>query len=81
MGVSGGDVHHLESVPAHGVLEDLLAVHAAEADEGLPRDHEELLVLGVVPVVPLGDARLGHVHRDLPPVRGAEEFGEGPPVV
>lgn len=71
----------------HAVLVDgtgpalRVEAHPAEADQGLAGDHQEALPFAVVPVVPLRDARFGHVHGHLAPVGRAQELGEGAALV
>ena len=50
-------------------------------DEAVALDHNELLELGVVPVLALGDAGLGDVDRDLTGIQGMHQLGEGAAVV
>lgn len=70
------------AVLVHGVGHAVrVETHPAEADEGLTGYYKEPLPLGVVPVIALRHARLGHVHGHLAPVGRAQELGEGAPLV
>ena len=50
-------------------------------DEPVALDHNELLELGVVPVLALGDAGLGDVDAHLTGIEGVHQLGEGAAVV
>ena len=68
-----------DAVLVHGVrVPPGVEPDAAQADERLAGDHQELLPLAVVPVVPLGHARFGDVHGHLPPLGRAQELRERP---
>lgn len=81
MGVSGRDVDYFQCITTDAVLQDFLAVDGAEPDDSLPADYEELLVLGVVPVVALDDAGFRDVDRYLAAFGRAQELGKGPAVI
>lgn len=63
------------------VVIDFLCPDLSELYQGLSTYNQELLALGVVPMVALGDSRLGDVHRKLAPFFCTENLGEGPSVV
>ena len=63
------------------VVDHFSSPDLSELDKGLPAYHQKLLVLAVVPMVALGDSRLGDVHRELPPFFCAENLGEAATVV
>ena len=52
-------------------------VEAALLDEAVALDHDELLELGVVPMLALGDAWLGDVDAHLTGREGMDQLGEG----
>ena len=56
-------------------------VEVALLDEAVAGDHNELLELGVVPVLALGDAGLGDVDTYLTGVERVHQLGEGAAVV
>ena len=60
------------------VVAVLVLAHLAQLDKPVPVHYHEFLVLRMVPVLPLGDARFGDVHRELPPVGRAENLRETP---
>ena len=51
MRIAGGDVDDLEFVAADGVFDHVVATDLSKADDATATDNEELLGLGVVPVV------------------------------
>ena len=81
MGVAGEHYDTLNPVAAHLVFNDLVSPFLALLDKAVAGDDYELLPLGVVPVLPLGYARPGDVDADLTAVHGADELGEGAPLV
>lgn len=48
-------------------------------DQAVAMDHDELLPLGVVPVLALGDTRLGDVNAHLTAVSGVDKLSEAIP--
>ena len=76
MGVAGEHQDALNPVAADLELDDLVRSFPALLDKAAAGDYYELLPLGVVPVLPLGDARPGDVDADLAAVQGADELGE-----
>lgn len=50
-------------------------------DQAVTSHHDEQLSLGVVPVLPLGDARTADVDGHLAAIRRVDQSGEGAPVV
>ena len=83
MGVAGEHVHGLDLVAIHFPFQNfsLRVVQVALLDESVAFDHDELLELGVVPVLALGDARLGDVDAHLPRIQGVNQLGEGAAVI
>ena len=87
MGEARQHLHHLYLVATHLIfphgigLAVLIEALAAQLDESVTTHHDEFLVLGVMPVLTLGDARLGDVDRHLPAVGGADNLGETAPLV
>ena len=56
-------------------------VEVAFLDKPMTSNHDKELPLGVVPVLPLSDARLRNVDGDLPAVEGMHQFGKGASLV
>ena len=56
-------------------------VEVALLDETVTGDHDKELPLCVMPMLPLGDARLADVDGDLTTVEGMHQLGEGAPVI
>ena len=79
VGVAGEHVDGLDVVAVDLPFEDLALgiIEAALLDEAVALDHDELLELGVVPVLALGDAGLGDVDAHLAGRVGVDELGEG----
>ena len=50
-------------------------------NQPMPLDHNEQLPLAIMPVLALGDSRLGDDDGDLATVLGDDQFGEGNTVV
>ena len=67
MGIAGEHVHGLDVVAGDFPFEDLSfrVIEVSLLDEAVAFDNDELLELGVVPVLALGDAGLGDVDGDL----------------
>lgn len=76
MGVAGEHDDGLDFVTTHFVVEDFVSAFLAELDEAVARDDDELLPLGVVPMLTLGDAGLGNVDAHLTAIEGVDQFGE-----
>ena len=74
---AGDHVHGLDLVARDLELHDLARREVALADEPVAGHHDELLPLAGVPVVALGDARLGDVHGDLPAAVRVHKLREG----
>ena len=53
----------------------------SELDQGLSTYNKELLALGVVPMIALGDSALGDVHRELASFSSPDNLSEGAAVV
>ena len=66
VGVAGKHVDGLDAVAADLKLHHLVAADAALLDKAVAADNDEELPLGMVPVLPLGDARTGDVDTELP---------------
>ena len=66
----------LDPVAADLEFEHLVRADFALLDQGAAADHHEELPLGVVPVLPLGDAGFGDIDRHLAAVRGFQQLGE-----
>lgn len=77
MGVADGDIDHLELISGDPVFNAVVAADLAKAYDPLPAHHQELFVLGVMPMVPLGDPRFGNINGYLPTIGSFDEFGEG----
>jgi len=63
------------------VVDHFCSPDLSELDQGLPADHQELLILGMVPMVALGDSALGDVHRELAAFSSTKNLGEAAAVV
>ena len=50
-------------------------------DEAVAGDHDKKLPLAVVPVLPLGNARLRDIHGELPAACGLEQLREAAPLI
>lgn len=81
MGIPRGDVHNLQPLSRHMVVDYFFRSYFPELDQGFAADHQELLALRMVPVVALGDAALGDVHRELAALFSADDLGEAAAVV
>ncbi len=76
--VDGGDVIAIDLPLQHfafGIIQVPLL------NQAMPLDHNELLELGIVPVLALGDAGLGDVDAHLARIQGMHQLGEGAAVV
>lgn len=56
-------------------------VEVALLDESVTLHHDELFELGIVPVLPFGNARPGNVDADLTSVVGVDQFCERTAVI
>jgi len=63
------------------VVDHFSSPDLSELDQGLPAYHHKLLALAVVPMVALGDSRLGDVHRELASFSSTDNLGEAAPVI
>ena len=81
MGIPGGDIHHREVFAADLVGDHRGITHLAEADHAFALQDDEFFMLGLMPVVALGDVRLGHVQADLPTAAHVQKLREGAPLV
>jgi len=91
VGIAGEHDDGLDPVAIDFIVEDdwvavfvelvFCRVFRAELDEAVAADDYELLPLGVVPVLALGDAWFADVDADLAGARGVEELGEGAALV
>ena len=81
VGVAGEHVDGLDAVATDVKLDHLVGADAALLDEGVAADDDEELPLGVVPVLPLGDAGARNVDTELPAVSRAQQFGKGTALV
>ena len=68
MGVTGKHVDCLDVVSVDFPFQHLAlrVIEAALLDKAVSLHHYELFKLGIVPVLPLGDAGLGYVDAHLP---------------
>ena len=66
------DIHFAE-------VQHLVAVDAPLLNQAMPCNHHEELPFGIVPMLTLGDSRLGDVHRYLTTVLRAEQLCETSP--
>ena len=76
VGVAGEHYDALYPVTADLVIDYLVRTFFTHLYEAVAGDDDELLPLGVVPVLPLGDARPGDVDGYLAAAEGLHEFGE-----
>ena len=76
VGVAREHVHGLNLVAAHLEFHHLVGADLAFLNQGAAAHHNEEFPLGVVPVLALGDSRLGNVHAELAAVRRLQEFGK-----
>ena len=78
MGVSRKHVDGGYVVAGDFPFEDLAfwIIKVALLDESMAFDHDELLELGVVPMLPLGDSGFGDVDADLAGIVRVDQLGE-----
>ena len=62
-------------------VDHLVRPDLTQPDQTVTAHHHELFILGVVPMLSLGDTGLGDVHRELASIRRADDLSEAPPVV
>ena len=76
-------VDSLDVVAIYFPFEDFAfgVIEVSLLNEAVTFDDNELLKLGVVPVLTLGDARLGDVDADLSCVEGVYQLGEAASVI
>ena len=71
----------LDLIPGNFKLHRFSGVDVPLLNQTMPCHHNEQLPLGVVPVLPLGDARAADVDAHLPTVSGMNQFRERTTVV
>ena len=83
MGVAGEHVDGLDVVAVNFPFEDFAfgVVEVALLDKAVTFDHNELLELGVVPVLTFCDAGLADVDADLTCIEGVHKFCEAASVI
>ena len=83
MGVAREHVHGLDVVAIDFPLQHLpfRVIKVALLYEAVALDHDELLELRIMPVLPLGDARLGDIDAHLTGIMGMHQFCETTAVV
>ena len=81
VGIPWQHVHRLDVVSIHLKFQNLIRADFPLLNQAVAADHHEKLPLGVVPVLALGDSRLGDVHGNLAAVSGFQQFGKAAPDV
>ena len=81
VGPAGDHVDRLDLIPGNLKLHRLAGVDVPLLNQAVTGHDDEQLPFGVVPVLPLGDARLRDVDAHLPAIGGVDELGKGAPVV
>ena len=81
VGPAGNHVNSLDFIPGNLKLHRFPGVDIPFLNQAVTGDHNEKLPLGVVPVLPLGDARTADVDAHLSTVGGMHQFSEGATVV
>ena len=83
MRVAGEHVDGLDVVAVHLPLQHLAlrVVEVTLLDESVTLDNNELLELGVVPMLAFGDARLTNVDTHLSCIEGMHQLREGTSIV
>ena len=76
---AGDHVDGLDFVAGNFKFYRLPRVDVPLLDQAVAVDHDELLPLGVVPVLALGDAGLGNIDAHLAAVGGVDQLGEAAP--
>ena len=83
MGIAGEHMHRLDVVAINLPLQHFAfgIVEVALLNQSMPFHYNELLELGVVPVLAFGDARLGDVNAHLTCIEGVYQLGEATTVI
>ena len=81
VGIARQHVYALDVVASHLELNDLIGAKLTLLDEAVTAHHNEELPLGVVPMLALGNARLGNINRNLATIQCMDQFGEAATVV
>ena len=81
VGVAGEHDDAPYPVSAHLVLDDLVGALLPHLDQPMTAHHDELLPLGVVPVLPLGNPGPADVDADLAAAWRVDQLGECAPVI
>jgi len=81
VGVAREHVDALDVVAGDFELDHLVGAELALLDEAMAGDDDKELPLGVVPVLPFGNAGLRDIDRDLAAVEGVDQLGKGAAVV
>ena len=78
MRIAGEHVDGLDVIAIYLPLQHFAfrIVEVALLDEAVARHHNELLKLGVVPVLALGNAGLGDIDTHLTGIKGMHQLGE-----
>ena len=76
-------VDRLDPVPGDFPFQDLVGgvIEVPLLDEAVALDHDELLKLGVMPMLPFRDTGLRDIDRHLPGVQGMDKLREGAAVI
>ena len=78
---AGNHVDSLDLIPGNFKLHRFSGVDVPFLNQAMTGNYNEQLPLGVVPVLPLGDARAADVDAHLSAIGGVYQFGEGATVV
>ena len=81
VGPAGNHVDSLNLVPGNFKLHRFPGVDVPLLDQAMTSNHNEKLPLGVVPVLPFGNAGLRDIDAYLSAVGGMDQLGEGATVV
>ena len=81
VGVSGDHFHHFDLLAADLEVDHLVRPDLTQPDQTVTTHHHKFFILGVMPMLSLGYARLRDVHRELASIRRADDLSEAPPVV
>ena len=79
MGITGQHMDCLDLFSRNLKLDHFLGPDLAFLDQAVAGNDDEELPLAVVPVLALGDAGLGDVHRKLPVIDRFQQFGKAAP--
>ena len=74
MGIAHGNINNDELLRADGIFDHFVHIRPAKFDDAAAGDDEELLRLGMVPVVSLDNAGLADINRDLTARAGAQKL-------